>query len=183
MSRLISNLRVLGRDVVVNGGINNVLVPRLIRSRLWSCIGHHVDKSATINPNCYLGANKGLSVGKDTFINYECFFDLGAATTIGSGCSFGYQTMLVTCSHDIGDRTQRAGLPISRPIVIGDGVWLGARVTVMPGVTIGSGCVVAAGSTVVEDCEPNSLYAGVPAQFKRSLLVDSGEIAPKPSRP
>ncbi|EHM32411.1 Putative acetyltransferase [Enterococcus faecium E4453] len=55
------------------------------------------------------------------------------------------------------------------PIVIEDGSWIGANVTVIPGVTIHKGAIVAAGSVVVKDCEENALYAGVPAKKIRNL--------------
>ena len=54
-------------------------------------------------------------------------------------------------------------------MTIGDGCWLGGNVAVLPGVSIGSGCVIAAGSIVTADCEPDCLYAGIPAQLKRRL--------------
>jgi len=53
--------------------------------------------------------------------------------------------------------------------VIGDGAWIGARVIILPGVTVGAGAVIAAGSVVTSDCAPDSLYAGVPAQLKGPL--------------
>lgn len=52
---------------------------------------------------------------------------------------------------------------------MGTGVWIGANVTVLPEVTIGNGCVIAAGSVVTSDCEDNCLYAGNPARKKRLL--------------
>lgn len=50
-----------------------------------------------------------------------------------------------------------------------DGCWLGGNVTVLPGVTIGRGCVIAAGAVVTKSCDPNGLYAGVPARRIRDL--------------
>lgn len=55
------------------------------------------------------------------------------------------------------------------PIVIGRGCWIGANVTIMPGVTIGDGCVIGAGSLVTNDCEPNGVYVGIPARRKKEL--------------
>ena len=54
-------------------------------------------------------------------------------------------------------------------MVIGDGCWIGARALLLPGTTVGSGSVVAAGAVVRGACEPNSLYAGVPAARIRAL--------------
>jgi maltose O-acetyltransferase len=57
----------------------------------------------------------------------------------------------------------------SAPIVIKSGTWIGARVIVLPGVTIGAGCIIAAGAVVTRNCEPNWLYAGVPARKSKQL--------------
>jgi maltose O-acetyltransferase len=58
---------------------------------------------------------------------------------------------------------------VSAPITIGDGAWLGARSTILPGVTIGAGAVVAAGSVVIGDVAPDVVVAGVPAVVRRQL--------------
>lgn len=78
----------------------------------------------------------------------------------------------VTGSHEIAGPNQRAGSEQSGPISIGDGTWIGASVTVLPGVAIGVGAVIAAGSVVVRDVAPNTLVAGVPAAFVK--LLSSG---------
>jgi len=64
---------------------------------------------------------------------------------------------------------RRAGAVGGKPVAVGNGCWIGARVMVMPGVSVGDGCVVAAGAIVTKDCEPHGLYAGVPAQRVRDL--------------
>ena len=78
-------------------------------------------------------------------------------------CSF------ITSTHVIGDETMRASEGISKPITIGNGCWIGSNSTVLPGVNIGNGTIIAAGSVVVHDCEENSLYAGVPAKKIKQL--------------
>lgn len=75
----------------------------------------------------------------------------------------------ICVNHVIGDSKQRAGKNVYSDINVGTGVWIGAKVTVLPGVTIGNGCVIAAGSVVTFDCEDNCLYAGNPARKKRLL--------------
>ncbi|WP_247602466.1 DapH/DapD/GlmU-related protein [Gordonia rubripertincta] len=56
-----------------------------------------------------------------------------------------------------------------RPIVVGDYCWIGAGAIILPGVVVGEGCIISAGAVVIRDCEPNGLYAGVPAIRKRDL--------------
>lgn len=117
---------------------------------------------------CYFGS-AFVSIEEGTYINRECFFDSAAPITIGRNCSFGMQVALVTSSHEVGNSHRRAGPLRVAAIDVGDGTWLGARVLVMPGVSIGSGCVIAAGAVVTSDCEPNSMYAGVPARLVRAF--------------
>ena len=57
----------------------------------------------------------------------------------------------------------------SKPINIEDGVWIGAEVIILPGITIGSGCVIGAGSVVAKDTEKDSLYVGIPARKVKNL--------------
>ncbi|NTU65300.1 MAG: hypothetical protein HGB05_18340 [Chloroflexi bacterium] len=64
---------------------------------------------------------------------------------------------------------QRAGATFSAPVTIQDGTWLGARCIVLPGVTVGRGSVVGAGSVVTKDVPPNTLVGGVPAKVIRSI--------------
>jgi acetyltransferase-like isoleucine patch superfamily enzyme len=75
----------------------------------------------------------------------------------------------ITGTHRIGSHTQRAGPVIAAPIRVGDGVWIGARAILLPGVTVGAGAIVAAGAVVTRDVPADTLVAGVPAQVKRSL--------------
>jgi len=79
------------------------------------------------------------------------------------------EVLLCTSTHEIGSESQRAGTTIQLPIIIEDGCWVGARANILPGVKIGKGCIIAAGSVVTKDCEPNGLYAGVPAKRIRDL--------------
>ncbi|MCZ4551792.1 acyltransferase [Gordonia rubripertincta] len=76
----------------------------------------------------------------------------------------------MTGTHEIGNSNKRASEPtILSSVVIGDGAWLGAGVLVNPGTTIGPGCVIAPGAVVTRDCEPDGLYAGIPAKRIREL--------------
>ncbi len=75
----------------------------------------------------------------------------------------------ITFTHDIGDVTRRVGKIKFKPILIRSGTWIGTRTTVLPGVTIGVGCVIGAGSLVTRDIPDNSLAIGRPAQVIRKL--------------
>jgi maltose O-acetyltransferase len=112
---------------------------------------------------------EGLTLGVRSFINYGCFFDLGAPTSIGADVQVGYETMFITCSHGPGPASRRAGSATTSPITIGDGCWIGARAIILPGVTIAPGTVVAAGSVVTSDIALPGVYAGMPARLRRPL--------------
>jgi maltose O-acetyltransferase len=122
-----------------------------------------------------------FSIGDDSMITGPMLVDLEAAVTIGDRVYIGHEALLLTVNHDIGGPGQRCGNSDRRPIVIEDGAWLGARVTVLPGVTIGAGAVVAAGALVTRDVPANHLVAGVPARVVRALPVD-GPDAPASER-
>jgi maltose O-acetyltransferase len=80
--------------------------------------------------------------------------------------------MLITGTHMIGSSDHRAGKLAPKPVHIMNGVWLGARVIVLPGVTIGAGVVVGAGSLVNRDLPADTLCAGVPARVIREINLD-----------
>jgi len=120
--------------------------------------------------------HKKLSVGHHCLFNVECFFDLSGPITIGNNVVLGPQVALITGAHAIGPASHRLGDLDPQPIAIGDGSWLGARCTVLPGVTIGPGVVVAAGAVVTKDVQPNVVVAGVPAKVIRYL--DGNEESP-----
>lgn len=113
--------------------------------------------------------HRKLTIGQRSVFNVHCFFDLAAPISIGEFVGFGPQVMLITGAHQIGEATSRLGPLDPKPIHIGNGAWLGARCTILPGVTIGSGAVVAAGSLVTKDVPPNTLVGGVPARQIRLL--------------
>ena len=72
-------------------------------------------------------------------------------------------------SHPLKAKDRNLGLEKALPIVVGDNCWFGANVSVLQGVTIGSGCVIAAGSVVTEDLPDNVVAAGVPAVVKKII--------------
>ncbi|MFZ0547944.1 MAG: acyltransferase [Candidatus Promineifilaceae bacterium] len=112
---------------------------------------------------------KRLHIGKSCYFNIGCFFDLNADIRIDDNVSCGQQVMLLTHTHEIGYEYRRAGKLLPLPVHIEDGVWLGARCIILPGVTVGRGAVVAAGAVVTKDVVPQTLVAGVPARVIRQL--------------
>lgn len=113
-----------------------------------------------------------VTIGSRVFINRDAY--IRSNVTIGDGVSIGPFVRLITDSHDIGEPGHRAGPGKTESIRIGNGVWIGACVTVLGGVAIGAGAVIAAGAVVTTDIPENSLYGGVPARLFKDL---SGAVA------
>ncbi len=106
-----------------------------------------------------------LSIGDHSMVSGPLHVDLGARVAIGRRVHIGHYTLLLTNTHAVGGPEERCGELRSAAITIEDGVWLGARVTVLPGITIGRGAVVAAGAVVTSNVPPNTMAAGVPARI------------------
>jgi maltose O-acetyltransferase len=139
-----------------------------MRVRLWRAAGARIGDVVDVRSGCWMNTAK-LTVGDRAFINAGLTIDGTEHVFIGRNCWLAVNVTLLTTTHQIGGPSRRAGAETNAPIVIGDGCWLGANVTVLPGVTIGSGCVVGAGSVVTKDLEADGLYVGVPARFVRRL--------------
>lgn len=108
-----------------------------------------------------------LTIGAQTFINSGVSICAQERVEIGENCAIGNYTLIMdTDFHDVDDHTKP---PVAQPILIEDNVWLGARVTVLKGVRIGRGAVVAAGAVVTKDVPARTLVGGVPAKVIRSL--------------
>lgn len=110
-----------------------------------------------------------LTVGSGVYVNVGCRWDLDERIVIGDRVSLGHEVLLVTSTHRLGDHRRRAAELDPAPIRIGAGSWIGARATILPGVTIGAGAVVAAGSVVRRDVPPDSVFAPAPGGVIRRL--------------
>lgn len=103
--------------------------------------------------------NATLSIGKSYF-NYDCRISCFNEITIGDGCAISQN---VTIRDSDNHQVIREGYIKSAPIVIDDHVWVGINSTILKGVHIGEGSIIAAGSVVTKNIPPHSLVAGVPA--------------------
>ena len=104
----------------------------------------------------------GVSIGDYCNIGNNAFLDGRCGLTIGNRVATGAEVMIYTLQHDVQSTDFRTA---GGPVVIRDYVYLGPRVIVLPGVTIGEGAVVAAGAIVTHDVAPYTVVAGVPARF------------------
>jgi maltose O-acetyltransferase len=108
-----------------------------------------------------------VTIGSRTRLNRDVY--VRPQTSIGADVSIGPFVRFVSDTHEILNVGQRAGRLVWKPIVVGDGAWIGASAIILGGVTIGRGAVVGAGSVVTRDVEPDCIYAGNPARLLRRL--------------
>ncbi|WP_199088317.1 acyltransferase [Bosea sp. ASV33] len=146
-----------------------------LRNGIYRLMGVRIGAGTAFAGDSYinLGPVAKLTVGKDCFFNRQCYFDLSADILVEDGVYVGTHCAFVTADHEIGPSSRRAGKVLASPIRIGAGAWIGTRVTLLPGVVIGRGAVVASGALVRGSVPDNVLVAGVPAVLKRRL--DDGE--------
>ncbi|WP_040518239.1 sugar O-acetyltransferase [Gordonia neofelifaecis] len=127
-----------------------------------------------------------ITIGRNSFLNYDAILLDCAPITIGDDCSIGPRVQLLTALHPMDDhRARRSRWESAAPIAIGDNVWFGGGVIVCPGVTIGRNTVVGAGSVVTRDLPDHVFAAGNPARVIRQLPVeadrDEAAVRPAPS--
>ena len=151
----------------------HTLLPGGHRLRSWLA-GHicqEVSATASIEPGVHL--SRHLVVKDRAGIGAETWFIGGGQVTLGRNLRMGPQCMFVTNDHPIPGEHQTFDDVAGRslPITIGDDVFLGARVVVMPGVTIGRGSAVGAGSVVTRDLPAGSIAVGAPARPVRTRAV------------
>lgn len=124
---------------------------------------------AHIRPPLFVDYGSYLTVGARTFINYNLVALDVAPIRIGNDCQIGPNVQLLTPTHPVEPQPRRDKLEAAQPITIGDNVWLGGGVIVLPGVTIGENSVIGAGSVVVKDIPANVIAVGNPARVLRSI--------------
>ncbi len=144
-----------------------------VRTALLRAAGIPIGKGALVMGEIYL-SGKGdwselFSIGADTYITGPLRVNLGGSVKIGKGVNIGHDVLLLTVDHQIGPPWRRAGWSEFGPIVIEDGVWIGSRATLLPGVTAGKGSIIAAGAIVTHDVAANTLVGGVPARVLKNL--------------
>ncbi|MEG0271545.1 MAG: sugar O-acetyltransferase, partial [Clostridia bacterium] len=138
-------------------------------------------KGSFLQGPIYIHYGKHTRIGQRFFGNFNLTIQDDALVTIGNDCNFGPNVTLVTPVHPMLAQERRglqnqAGetlhLCYAKPVAIGDDCWLGANVVVCPGVTIGEGCVVGAGSVVTRDIPAMSFAAGNPCRVIRAITPE-----------
>ena len=149
-------------------------VPQL-RAPFLRLLGARIGRGSVVHDvrffNLYRRGLAGLSVGDECFLGDECLLDLAEGITLERQVTFAERVLVLTHTNvGYADHPLQSHFPaMAAPVVIGQGSFVGAAATILPGVRIGARSFVAAGSVVTADVPPGMLVAGVPARVVRPL--------------
>ena len=139
-----------------------------IRRILVKNIVEQCGENIIVKSNCYLGRGEGIRVGSRSQLGQNS--RIGPYTIIRDDVVMGPDVIIMTTSHNF----ERLDVPINRqgymqvrPVIIGNDVWIGTRVIILPGVTIGDQAVIGAGAVVTKDVPPRAIVGGNPARLIR----------------
>lgn len=126
-------------------------------------------QNAMVNPPFYCDYGFNIEVGDNFFCNYNCTMLDVAKITFGDNCFLAPNVSVYTAGHPIHPAARNSLYEFGLPVTVGDNVWIGGNVILLPGVTVGSNCVIAAGSVVTKDIPAWSVAAGSPARVIRTI--------------
>ena len=129
--------------------------PEVVHEYMGRILGKELDASTTVLPPLYIDYGKPVTIGKGCFIQQCCTFFGRGGITIGNEVFIGPKVNLITINHDVNPENRNA--TYGRPIVIEDKVWIGINSTILPGVKVGYGAIVGAGSVVTKDVPASSV--------------------------
>jgi acetyltransferase-like isoleucine patch superfamily enzyme len=153
------------KESFLHPSIDFVIKSDLTRIEIGS--GCHVDRDCSIWISQDQGADSKLTIKQKTYIGRNTYLGVFQPITIGESVLIGAYSYLISANH----RYERRDIPIREqgftgaPILIEDDVWVGTHVVILPGVTIGKGAIIAAGSVVNKDVPAYEIWGGVPAKF------------------
>ena len=136
---------------------------------LKGLLGHIADDAIIINQPFRCDYGKQISVGKRFFANFNFTVLDEAPVTIGDDCFIGPNVSIYTACHSTDPVERNSRREWAKPVRIGDNVWIGGSVTILPGVTIGNNVTIGAGSVVTKDIPSNSIAVGNPCKVIKTL--------------
>ena len=151
--------------------INNEFhTPDEIQELFAKLTNSELNETLNVIPPFNTDFGKNIHIGQRVFINSGCKMQDQGGIYIGDDVLIGHNACLLTLNHEM-DPENRADMH-PKPIHIEDKAWLGSNVTVLPGVTIGEGAIVAAGAVVTKDVDSNTIVGGVPAKIIKRISDD-----------
>lgn len=130
-----------------------------------------VGDGSFIKPPFHCDYGYQISVGEHFFANFDCVFLDAGKIVIGDHCMLGPGTCIAAVTHPIDPVSRSQGVGIPQDVVLGNNVWTGANVTILPGVTLGDNVVVGGGSVVTKSFPDNVVIAGNPARIIKEVHI------------
>lgn len=137
---------------------------------LKDLLGHVADDEIIVNQPFYCDYGKQIRVGKRFFANFNLTILDEARVTIGDDCFIGPNVSIYTACHSTDPVERNTRREWAEPVTIGDNVWIGGSVTILPGVTIGSNVTIGAGSVVTRDIPDNVVAVGNPCKVIKKII-------------
>ena len=137
---------------------------------LKDLLGHVADDEIIVNQPFYCDYGKQIRVGKRFFANFNLTVLDEARVTIGDDCFIGPNVSIYTACHSTDPVERNTRREWAEPVTIGDNVWIGGSVTILPGVTIGSNVTIGAGSVVTRDIPDNVVAVGNPCKVIKKII-------------
>ncbi|BDD54505.1 hypothetical protein MAP00_000120 [Monascus purpureus] len=136
---------------------------------LRSFMGSVKDDEVFIEPPFFADYGCNIMLGERFYANFNLTIIDDALVTIGDRVMFGPNVSILAATHETGIQSRRDNIEYAKPITIGDDCWLGANVVVLPGVEIGRGCTIGAGSVVTRSIPEFSVAVGSPARVIKKV--------------
>ncbi|MBD5247255.1 MAG: acyltransferase [Barnesiella sp.] len=137
---------------------------------LYSKAGVEIGLNVRICSSAMIIGSGRLSIGDNTWVGHRCLISSSSEIKIGANCDIAPNVYIGTGTHAITpDDVKIGGKELSADVCIGAGCWICANSVILPGVTLGDKCIVAAGSVVKQSYDGFSIIAGIPANLKKSL--------------
>ncbi|WP_454085475.1 acyltransferase [Georgenia sp. Marseille-Q6866] len=141
---------------------------RVVRRHLTSRLFDFAGAGVNVERGVWFGSGQGLSIGTGSGLGLDSV--VMGPVSLGANVMMGPRCLLVSWGHNTADLTKpmsEQGMTPAQPITVEDDVWLGGHVVILPGVTVGTGAVVAAGSVVTKDVPQYAVVGGNPARVLR----------------
>lgn len=134
-----------------------------------------VGKNPNVLPGFRCDNGLNISVGNEFLANYNVTILDISPVTMGDNVWIAPNVVITTIGHPISPSGRRKHLSISKPVKIGNDVWIGANATILPGVSIGNNVIIAAGAVVTKNVPSNCVFGGVPAKKIKDIQNDLDE--------
>ena len=135
-------------------------------------------KNASFLPPFQIDIGKQISIGENSFVNHSFTASAAAGIDIGSDVLIAPGVSILTVNHDFSD----TWILLCKPVAVKDKAWIGANVTICPGVTIGKGAIIGTGSVVTKDIPDYCVAVGNPAKVIKTINPETGEQIPVPKK-